>query len=85
MNRTITPSYASITASAWFAEYLQSKVVNRRDFCRLAKAIGISRTSLHAYAYSYRSPKLEVVAKIMAYYGDDFIHIPLKDINGGKK
>lgn len=40
MNRTVTPNYASITAST-----------------------------------------LEVVAKIMAYYGEDFIKIPLKDLN----
>lgn len=81
MNRTVTPNYASITASTWFAEYLQRKVLTKRDACNLAKAIGMERKAIYAYAYLERTPKLEVVAKIMAYYGEDFIKIPLKDLN----
>ena len=62
----------------------QKKVITRGEAKKLAKAVGLDRKSIYAYEYLERSPKLDIVAKIMAYYGNDFIHIPLKDINGGK-
>lgn len=77
MQKNITPNAASINASAWFAEYLQSKVMDNRDAVKLAKEIGMERKAIYAYAYLERTPKLDVVAKIMHYYGENEIKIPL--------
>ena len=77
MNKNVEPNYASVTASTWFAEYLQRKVLDHREATKLADAIGIERKSIYAYAYLHRSPKLDIVAKVMAYYGENFIRIPL--------
>ena len=44
---------------------------------KLAAAIGIERKSLIGYAQGRVSPKLDVVAKVMAYYGEKEIRIPI--------
>lgn len=77
MNKNVEPNHASVTASTWFAEYLQHKVLDHREATKLADAIGIERKSIYAYAYLQRSPKLDIVAKVLAYYGENFIRIPL--------
>lgn len=78
MQKNITPNAASINASAWFAEYLQNKLgENSMNAVKLAKAIGMERKAIYAYAYLERTPKLEVIAKIMHYYGENEIKIPL--------
>ena len=78
MNKTITPSASSVAASIWFAEYLQKKLEeNPRSAPELARAIGMERKSIYDFALLKRSPKLEVVAKILAYYGEDEIRIPI--------
>lgn len=81
MNKYITPSDASYMASIWFMNYLQRKLGESGDtYEKLAKAVGLERKAIMAYALGYRSPKLEVVAKIMEYYGETSITIPI----GGK-
>ena len=78
MNRNIEPSSASVVASVWFMKYLQDKLGDKDENERkLAEAIGMERKAILAYALGYRSPKLEVVAKIMDYYGDTVAVIPL--------
>ena len=81
MNKNIEPSGASYMASAWFMEYLQKKLGESGDnYEKLARAVGLERKAILAYALGYRSPKLESVAKIMEYYGETSITIPI----GGK-
>ena len=82
MQKNITPNAASINASVYFAEWLQTKVMDKREAVKLAKAIGMERKAIYAYAYLERVPKLDVVAKIMHYYGENEIKIPL---NGTKQ
>ena len=89
MNKNITPTTGTAAASIWFAEYLQAKLgglkcgphkENERTLA-LCKAVGIDRKTIYAYARLERSPKLEVVAKILAFYGEKEIRIPLKNKN----
>lgn len=84
MNHSITPTTATAAASLWFAEYLQEKLGGLRcgnhpdeSAVKLAKAIGIERKSLYAYAHCERSPRLDIVAKVLEYYGETEIAIPL--------
>jgi hypothetical protein len=78
MNKNVEPSASSIRASVWFAEYLQKKLEeNPRSAPKLAKAIGMERKSIYDFALLKRSPKLEIVAKILAYYGEEEINIPI--------
>lgn len=85
MNKNITPTTGTAAASIWFAEYLQKKLgglkcgphkANERTLA-LCNAVGIDRKTIYAYARLERSPKLEVVAKILEYYGEKNITIPL--------
>ena len=78
MNQKITPSASSVAASLWFAEYLQKKLEEDPGSApKLAKAIGMERKSIYDFALLRRSPKLEIVVKILAYYGEDEIRIPI--------
>ena len=78
MNKKITPSASSVAASLWFAEYLQKKLEEDPGSApKLAKAIGMERKSIYDFALLRRSPKLEIVVKILAYYGEDEIRIPI--------
>lgn len=77
-NHRPAPTQSSIAASVWFMEYLQKKVIDEREAVKLADAIEMERKSIYAYAYGKSSPKLETVAKILAYYGETEIKIPLK-------
>jgi len=86
MNKNVTPSASSIAASVWFAEYLQKKLETGKtggpraeSAVKLAQAVGLDRKTIYDYAHLRRSPKLEVVAKILAFYGETSINIPLTD------
>lgn len=82
MNKNVEPSTSSIRASLWFAEYLQKKLEeDPRSAPKLARAIGMERKAIYDYALLRRSPKLEIVAKILAYYGEEEIRIPLNRQN----
>ena len=79
MNKVTSPSSASVAASLWFAEYLQKKLEEDPGSApKLARAIGMERKAIYSYALLRRSPKLEIVAKILAFYGENEIRIPLK-------
>lgn len=83
MNKNIEPSGASYMASAWFMEYLQRKLGESGDsYEKLARAVGLERKAILAYVLGNRSPKLEVVAKIMEYYGETSITIPIRNYKG---
>lgn len=70
MNHVTTPTPESLRASDWFASYLREKSVDRNGTIRLAEAIGMERKQIYKYASGGCSPKLETMAKILAYYGD---------------
>lgn len=70
MNHVTTPTPESLMASEWFQSYLLEKCLNRSQSTRLAQAIGLERKQIYRYANGLSSPKLEIVAKILAYYGD---------------
>ena len=70
MNHVTTPTPESLRASDWFAGYLREKCVDKNATARLADAIGMERKQIYKYASGGCSPKLDTVAKILAYYGD---------------
>jgi len=78
MNRNTEPTINSIVASEWFQRYLNNKLTKKGDDTKLAKALGMERKSIYAYKSGAISPKLEIVAKILAYYGEKEIRIPLE-------
>ena len=79
MQHRIEPSASSENANEWFASYLKEHVKNDRNKAfKLAKAIGMDRKAIYSYYNGERSPRLEVVTKILAYYGETEIRIPLK-------
>ena len=85
MNKCITPTTGTAAASIWLAEYLNNKLGDLKcgphkeseRTLALCQAVGIDRKTIYAYARLERSPKLEVVAKILEYYGEKDIKIPL--------
>ena len=77
MNRTTPQTINSVKAAEWFSEYLKEKCISKRETKKLAAAIGIERKSLIGYAQGRVSPKLDIVAKVMAYYGEKEIRIPI--------
>lgn len=70
MNHYTEPTKESMQASEWFQRYLLEKCINRSQSTRLAQAIGLERKQIYRYANGLSSPKLDTVAKILAYYGD---------------
>lgn len=83
MNKNIEPTSATVNASLWFSNYLQSKLNEKgQSGNKLGAAIGLNRKSIFEYIHLKRSPKLDTVAKIMAYYGEDEIRIPIKYFMG---
>lgn len=70
MNHVTTPTPETLRASDWFAGYLREKCVDKNSTGRLADAIGMDRKQIYKYASGGCSPKLDTVAKILAYYGD---------------
>lgn len=70
MNHVTTPTPETLRASDWFASYLREKCVDKNATARLADAIGMERKQIYKYASGGCSPKLDTVAKILAYYGD---------------
>lgn len=79
MQKRIEPTGSTINANEWFADYLTEKVNgDKGKAIKLADAIGMERKAIYSYMKGERSPRLEIVAKICAYFGEDEIKIPLK-------
>ena len=79
-NRTrIYQTRASKTAKKWFIQYLCEKTDGRLDK-KKAKDLNINRKTLSRYKYGMGEPDLEALAEILAYFGEEEIRIPLKDI-----
>lgn len=77
MNRLTPQTINTVNAATYFGEYLRSKCISKRKTKELAEAIGIERKSIIAYAQGKTSPKLDIVAKVYAYYGESEIRIPI--------
>lgn len=70
MNHKPKKTPSSYIAGLWFANYVKEKVIDAGQSEKLAKAIGMERKQIYKYASGEASPKLEVVANILAYFGD---------------
>ena len=70
MNHAQTQTRESVAASYWFGNYLREKCLDKGQTAKLAKAIGLERKQIYKYASGATSPKLDTVAKILAYFGD---------------
>lgn len=82
MNKTLTPTSATVNADIWFSQYLQKKLLETgMSMYKLGAAVGCERKALFAYIHLERSPKLDLVAKVLSYFGESEIRIPI----GGKK
>lgn len=77
-NKNVTPTFQTIRASENFAEWLNKKMRQRGVTCaQLAEAIGCERKAIVSYRTCGTLPRLDAVAAIFAYFGEDEISIPL--------
>lgn len=73
-----TQSPAAIASNAWVSEYLHEKIIENPHYTRkLLDQIGVSKSAFYSYLAGDRSPKLEVLAAIAEFSGDDFLIIPI--------
>lgn len=79
-NRCIPQNIITTTAHINFSEYLKRKLEETHTPIRkLSRDVGIGKTSIYEYLYGYRYPKLDMLAMIFSYFGDDEIRIPLTE------
>lgn len=79
-NRTrIYQTRASKAAKKWFIQYLCEKL-DERLAKNTAKDLHINRKTLSRYKNGISEPDLEALAEILAYFGEEEIRIPLKEI-----
>lgn len=81
-NKTVT-THASRIASIWFSEYLKEKLKTHPAH-EIAQAIGMDKKAIYAYISMERSPKLDIVANVLAYFHETEITIPLMAREEGK-
>lgn len=81
MNKVPTPNMASILATHWLTETLQTEV-ERQHLTKtaLARVANVRRKTIYEWLEGTRSPKLENVAQLFAALGYDSITIPLKEV-----
>ncbi len=79
-NRKFMPTHASLVASDNFANWLRMKLATTHTtHAQLAKAVGCERKTILAFVNNKWSPKLDVVAAIYEYFGEETINIPIKE------
>lgn len=77
-NRSILPTVRTVSALQNFSDWLREKLSDTHTSeTELASAIGIERKSIVAYINRQRYPKLDVLAAIFAYFGEDRINIEI--------
>lgn len=77
-NRISLPTKESSFASCYFSNWLRNKrIENKISQAMLGVYLDIDRKSLMAYESGERVPKLDVLAKIFAFFGEDEINIKL--------
>lgn len=80
MNKVITPSRITVNVYDNFASWLKEKMAYYGTSSdELARAVGMRRSTISAYLNNQRSPKLEIVAMIFDFFGEDEIRISLKE------
>ena len=89
MNKSLPPTIETVNAIQAFATFLNTEMERWNiSEIKLAKDIGLERKTIMAYKLGQRPPKLDVMARIYAYFGHRTITISLDDaggINYGKK
>jgi len=79
-NKTIEPTNASRAASNNFTRWLRMKLATTNTtHAQLARAIGLERKAIVAYVNNKCSPKLDVVAAIYEYFGEETINLSIKE------
>ena len=77
-NKSITPTIATVSAADNFADWLRSKMDEKGVTCaQLATALGYERKAIMAYRTCQTSPKLDTLAAIFAYFGENRITIEI--------
>lgn len=77
-NRSILPTIRTVSALQNFSDWLREKLSETHTTdTELAEAIGLERKAIIAYANRQRYPKLDVLAAIFAYFGEDRISIEI--------
>lgn len=76
--KVILQTNETVRASNYFSEWLRRKR-NEKGLSQseLAFVLDMERKSLIAYEKGDRVPKLDVLAKMYAYFGENEIHIKL--------
>ena len=71
-------SVATVSAADNFADWLREKMTERRVSCvQLAQAIGYERKAILSYLSGKSSPKLDTLAAIFSYFGENRISIEI--------
>lgn len=79
MNRTVIPNKHSVSAVTYFSEWLCLRMVEQNiNAVALANSVGVDRKTIYAFCSGKRYPKLDVLAKIFHYLGEDKIEIPME-------
>ena len=82
MNRQILPNKQTVAATYYFSHWL-CKQMEKNDVnaVALARYVGCERKSIYDYCAGRRYPKLDVLAKIFAYFDKSTIIIPLTEVH----
>ena len=77
--RKDTQTIESVCADANFSKWLKSMMKQKTIKAEtLAGVLGYERKTITAWLNGYRSPRIETVAKICHYFGQEYILISLK-------
>ena len=79
MNRTVLPNKQSASATSYFAYWLCDKMArNDVTAIQLANYVDLERKTIMDYCAGKRYPKLDVLAKIFAFFDCDRIDTPME-------
>ena len=77
-NRSILPTVRTVSALQNFSDWLREKLKETKTSeTVLAREIGLERKTIVAIVNRQRYPKLDVLAAIFAYFGEDRISIEI--------
>ena len=78
MNKSITPTVATVAAADNFADWLKTEMKKSGVSCaQLAHAIGYERKAIISYLAGKTSPRLDTLAAIFSYFGEYRISIEI--------
>ena len=81
MNRQILPNQQTVAATCYFSHWLCDQMDKKNvNAVALAKYVGVERKTIYDYCAGKRYPKLDVLAKIYAYFDKSTIIIPLTEV-----